>query len=114
MKGDKGFEVVGPGLGRELFGGRRFDDRAGLFQMSQRGPAQLQQQCHVSGDRVKPRSADDGAAAPATLDLDELLGLENPQRLPQRLPGDLQLRGELGLRRQLLVGRELPGEDLTP
>ena len=86
MQVDEAVEIVIPGLENGLFGSRGLDHRPDLFEMSQRCLAQLQQQRHVSAHRLQARPAHHRAAAPAAPDFDELLRLEDSQRLAQRVP----------------------------
>ena len=86
---DEGLEMAGSGQADRLPGRRGFDHRPNLFEMLQRGGAQLQQQRHVPAYRLESGSAYDGPPASPAPDLDELLRLQYPQRLAQGLARDL-------------------------
>ena len=99
MQIDEAIEIIIFGPEHGLFGSRGLDHRPDFFQMSQRGLAQLQQQRHVSADSLEARPAHHRAAASAAPDFDQLLRLEDPQRLAQCVSRDLQSGGEVGFRR---------------
>ncbi len=71
-----------------------------LGEPGQAGMVELESRC---GDEVAAE-----AAPPA---IDEALGFDRAQRLPQRHPADPQRVGDLDLGRQLVSGRQRAGHD---
>ena len=93
---------------------RRLDHQPGLMHLTRPRPPHLQQQRHITNHRPRIRPLHHRPPRPPPPNLNQRLRLQNPQRLPQRVPRHLKRLQQITLRRQHLIRSQLPPNNQPP
>ncbi len=107
-------EVLLAPLHRREFGAVRLEGLTGFHQVGQLDLPSADQHADRVGHRGRAGTLDEGSACPAGLDPNQVLDLQNPQRLAHRRPAHLSLLDQLPLSGKGGAFREFAAQDALP